>query len=144
MEQAFQPGFPACDAGILAGGKVLITLYWEMGSKPVEVDLPDLWRQLGVGRQGGQIVFRSDAPLSRVRPAISSRRSPGRCGASSVTAPGDGSQGRSERASRIFGALGRPFENQGAQPGHGTGAGALTFFADRQLPGGQVLEPEQS
>lgn len=53
-------------------GKVLMTLYGEMGSKPMEVDLPDLWRQLGVERQGGQVTFRSDAPLARVRSAISS------------------------------------------------------------------------
>jgi hypothetical protein len=49
-----------------------MTLYGEMGSKPMEVDLPDLWRQLGVERQGGQITFHSDAHLARVRSAISS------------------------------------------------------------------------
>ena len=54
------------------GGKILMTLYGEMGQKPMEVDLPDLWRQLGVERQGGQITFRADAPLARVRSAISS------------------------------------------------------------------------
>jgi hypothetical protein len=54
------------------GGKILMTLYGQMGQKPMEVDLPDLWRQLGVERQGGQITFRADAPLARVRSAISS------------------------------------------------------------------------
>ena len=66
IERALQMGDKA------TGGKVLMTLYGEMGSKPMEVDLPDLWRQLGVERQGGQITFHSDAHLARVRSAISS------------------------------------------------------------------------
>jgi len=66
IERAFEMGDKA------TGGKVLMTLYGEMGTKPMEVDLPDLWRQLGVERQGGQIAFHADAPLARVRSAISS------------------------------------------------------------------------
>src|ERR1035441_3714359 len=66
IERALEMGDKA------TGGKVLMTLYGEMGRKPMEVDLPDLWRQLGVERQGGQIAFHADAPLARVRLAISS------------------------------------------------------------------------
>jgi len=66
IERAFEMGDKA------TGGKVLMTLYGEMGTKPMEVDLPDLWRQLGVERQGGQIAFHANAPLARVRSAISS------------------------------------------------------------------------
>ena len=66
IERALQIGDQA------TGGKILMTLYGEMGSKPMEVDLPDLWRQLGVEREGGQITFHADAPLARVRSAISS------------------------------------------------------------------------
>src|SRR5207302_1285366 len=36
----------------------------------------------------------------------------------------------------------RPFQHQGAQAGHHTGAGPLSLFAYRQLPGGQVLQAE--
>ena len=75
----------------------------------MEVDLADLWRQWGVERQGGQMAFRADAPPARVRPASFRRRSPEPCGASSVTAPCDGTQGGSEGASGSFGALGGPF-----------------------------------
>jgi len=36
------------------------------------VDLPDLWRQLGVRSEGAQIGFDASAPLARVRLAICS------------------------------------------------------------------------
>ena len=52
------------------GGKVLATLYEQMAAKPMPVDLPDLWRQLGVMREGGQVTFDSRAPLAGVREAI--------------------------------------------------------------------------
>jgi hypothetical protein len=32
--------------------------------------LPDLWKQLGVGRQDGKVVFDDRAPLAGVREAI--------------------------------------------------------------------------
>jgi len=66
LERALEVGDKAC------GGKVLATLYARMGGQPMEVDLADLWRQLGVERQDGQVTFRSDAPLARVRAAIAS------------------------------------------------------------------------
>jgi hypothetical protein len=54
------------------GTKALMTLYGQMAAKPMPVDLPDLWRQLGVRREAGQVTFDHDAPLARVREAISS------------------------------------------------------------------------
>lgn len=54
------------------GGKVLMTLYGQMAAKAMPVDLPDLWRQLGVRREGGQVTFDSGAPLAKVRAAIAS------------------------------------------------------------------------
>jgi len=66
IERAFDVGDRA------TGTKVFATLYGEMASKPMDVDLPDLWKQLGVERQGNQITFHADAPLAKVRAAISS------------------------------------------------------------------------
>jgi hypothetical protein len=66
IEKALEMGDKA------TGAKVLMALYGEMGSKPMPVDLPDLWKQLGVERQGNQVTFHDDAPLARVRSAISS------------------------------------------------------------------------
>jgi hypothetical protein len=54
------------------GGKVLMTLYGQMAARAMPVDLPDLWRQLGVRREGGQVTFDSGAPLAKVRAAIAS------------------------------------------------------------------------
>jgi hypothetical protein len=54
------------------GTKSLMTLYEQMAGKPMPVDLPDLWKQLGVRREGGQVTFDKDAPLAQVRAAIAS------------------------------------------------------------------------
>jgi hypothetical protein len=64
LERAFSVGDTA------TGCKVLATLYGQMADKPMPVDLPDLWKQLGVRREGGQVIFDNDAPLARVRAAI--------------------------------------------------------------------------
>ena len=66
LERALQAGDKA------TGGKVLMTLYGQMSAQSMPVDLPDLWRQLGVRNQGGQITFDSRAPLAHVRAAICS------------------------------------------------------------------------
>jgi len=52
------------------GGKTLRDLYAQMAEKPFMVDLPDLWKQLGVGRQDGKVVFDKRAPLAGVRDRI--------------------------------------------------------------------------
>ena len=52
------------------GTHVLTELYDAWKDKPVSVDLPKLWSQLGVRQSSGGIEFVSDAPLANVREAI--------------------------------------------------------------------------
>ena len=66
LERALQMGDKA------TGTKELMTLYGQMADKPMPVDLPDLWKQLGVRREGGQVTFDESAPLAQVRAAIAS------------------------------------------------------------------------
>lgn len=66
IERAFEVGDKA------TGTSVLMSLYGEMGAKPMPVDLPDLWKQLGVRVEDGKVSFDNDAPLAKVRAAISS------------------------------------------------------------------------
>jgi len=54
------------------GVPVLQELYAQMKATPVEVDLADLWQQLGVEVRGKQVTFHDDAPLASVRKAIDS------------------------------------------------------------------------
>lgn len=64
MAKAFRVGDAA------SGVPVLMTLYDEMKDKPVPVDLPSLWRRLGVALRDRRVVYRDDAPLAAVRRAI--------------------------------------------------------------------------
>lgn len=50
--------------------KTLPNLYKQMALKPGSVDLPALWRQLGVLQSPGGVVFDNKAPLARIRDAI--------------------------------------------------------------------------
>ena len=52
------------------GVSVLIPLYDKMKDRPYEVDLAEMWRQLGVERTGNSVRFIESAPLARVRDAI--------------------------------------------------------------------------
>ena len=64
LERALEIGDKATDGGTLK------QLYGQMASKPVAVDLPNLWTQLGV-RLGGQGVALDDqAPWAAIRSAI--------------------------------------------------------------------------
>ncbi len=67
------------------GTSVLMTLYREMANQPVAVDLPGLWRRLGIEVHGPQVVFDSAAPLSQARKTITQRNP--RAGAVSGTSP---------------------------------------------------------
>jgi hypothetical protein len=67
LERALETGDKA------TGGKTLMELYQQMGTKPVMVDLPALWKQLGVARQDGSVAFDAQAPLAGVREAIMKR-----------------------------------------------------------------------
>ncbi len=52
------------------GVNVLSQLYDQMGGKPVQVDLPALWKRLGIRVQGQSVVFDDSAPSAAVRRAI--------------------------------------------------------------------------
>jgi hypothetical protein len=52
------------------GGNTLAGLYEKMRAAPMAVDLPDLWKQLGVERRGPSAVFDDQAPLAAVRRSI--------------------------------------------------------------------------
>jgi hypothetical protein len=52
------------------GAHVLRDLHARMGTAPVEIDLPALFRQLGVQMRGRAMVFDETAPLAAVRRAI--------------------------------------------------------------------------
>jgi predicted metalloprotease with PDZ domain len=58
------------------GTSVLQDLYSKWSETPVRVDLPFLWKQLGVYEEGGHIVFDAAAPLSRIRLGITAPRQP--------------------------------------------------------------------
>lgn len=55
------------------GVPVLQELYDRMKAAPVAVDLPRLWKRLGVGLDGREIAFDDHAPLASVRRAITAR-----------------------------------------------------------------------
>ena len=50
--------------------KVLVELYSQMASKPVSVDLPHLWAQLGVRPNGEGVALDDQAPWAEIRSAI--------------------------------------------------------------------------
>jgi hypothetical protein len=52
------------------GVHVLEEMYARMKETPEHVDLPDLWRRLGVVVQGGTVRFDDSAPLADIRRAI--------------------------------------------------------------------------
>lgn len=64
ITKAFQIGDAA------TGVPVLMTLYREMKDAPTPVDLPGLWRRLGVTARGRSVVFSDEAPLAPIRRKI--------------------------------------------------------------------------
>jgi hypothetical protein len=64
LEKAFDTGDQA------TGVSVLRPLYEKMKDQPNDVDLPALWKQLGIEKEDGKIRFVDDAPLSQTRIAI--------------------------------------------------------------------------
>ena len=64
LENALQAGDRA------TGTTVLTTLYEKMKKDPYPVDLPALWRQLGIVRDGDTVRFIDTAPLAAIREAI--------------------------------------------------------------------------
>jgi predicted metalloprotease with PDZ domain len=53
------------------GTAALDDLYKQMAFRPVMVDLPDLWNQLGVARSPTAVTFDNGAPLAAIRKSIS-------------------------------------------------------------------------
>jgi arabinogalactan endo-1,4-beta-galactosidase len=68
IETIFETGDKA------TGTRVLQNFYSEWKDHPVNVDLPQLWRDLGVEKKGDTIVFHDDAPLASIRKAITAVR----------------------------------------------------------------------
>jgi hypothetical protein len=64
LERALETGDKA------VGGTSLMSLYRQMGENASPVDLPALWKELGVERQGDSAVFNDNAPLAAIRQAI--------------------------------------------------------------------------
>ena len=52
------------------GVPVLEDLYGQWKDKPVKVDLPALWKKLGVSLRGGKVIYDDRAPEAAVRKAI--------------------------------------------------------------------------
>ena len=61
-------------AGDAVGTTVLTDLYLRMKDTPVAIDLPVLWRRLGVTASGQNVIFHADAELAQVRTAITTKR----------------------------------------------------------------------
>ena len=57
-------------ADAAVGGTVLEDLYAQMKDKPVPVDLPALWKKLGVALVDGKVVYDDKAPDAAIRKAI--------------------------------------------------------------------------
>jgi hypothetical protein len=64
IEKALQTGDRA------VGGEVLLKLYEQMRDRPMQVDLDSLWKQLGVRIENGAAQFDNNAPLAKIREAI--------------------------------------------------------------------------
>jgi hypothetical protein len=64
LEKALKMGDQA------AGVEVLQKLYMDWKDKPVRVDLPAMWKQLGVEADGATVRLHDDAPLAAIRRGI--------------------------------------------------------------------------
>jgi hypothetical protein len=71
LDRALQAGDQA------VGVSVLEDLYNRMKATPVSPDLDQLWKELGVERQGKTVVFDDTAPLAAIRRAITETQSRG-------------------------------------------------------------------
>jgi len=52
------------------GVAALLPLYEKMKDQPYNVDLPAIWRELGIESDGGQVRFLDSSPLAKTRDAI--------------------------------------------------------------------------
>jgi len=58
------------------GTHVLENLYERWKDKPVEVDLPELWQELGIEKKGSSVVFHDEAAEAGARKAITNTLKP--------------------------------------------------------------------
>jgi len=66
LEKAFELGDKT------VGVPVLTSLYAKMKNDPMPVDLPAMWKQLGVEPEGRTVHLNDDAPLAAIRRALTS------------------------------------------------------------------------
>jgi hypothetical protein len=64
VEKAFTTGDRA------TGVSILMPLYNKMKDRPYDVDLPAIWKELGIERDGNTVRFVDSAPLAATRNAI--------------------------------------------------------------------------
>jgi hypothetical protein len=69
LEKAFELGDKT------VGVPVLTNLYSKMKNDPMPVDLPAMWKQLGVEPEGRTVHLNDDAPLAAIRRALTSPES---------------------------------------------------------------------
>ena len=67
LERALETGDRA------VGVDVLMKLYARMRDHPMQVDLDSLWKQLGIQQENGTVKFQDNAPLARIREAITAK-----------------------------------------------------------------------
>ncbi len=67
LEDAFQAGDRA------TGAPVLTEMLAKWKDQPVMIDLPEMWKQLGVRTENGRVALSDDAPLANIRRAITRR-----------------------------------------------------------------------
>ena len=58
------------------GTSVMQDMYGKWSESPVPVDLPLLWKQLGVKEESGHVLFDSTAPLAQIRLSMTAPRPP--------------------------------------------------------------------
>ncbi|MBV8640434.1 MAG: hypothetical protein JO070_03535 [Verrucomicrobia bacterium] len=75
VEWPLERALEAADQAV--GVSVLEDLYNRMRATPVSPDLDQLWKELGVERQGKTVVFDDTAPLAAIRRAITEPQSKG-------------------------------------------------------------------
>jgi hypothetical protein len=69
IEKAFEVGDKT------VGVPVLMNLYSKMKNDPMPVDLPAMWKKLGVEPEGRTVHLNDDAPLAAIRRALTSPES---------------------------------------------------------------------
>jgi len=79
------------------GVAALLPLYEKMKDQPYNVDLPAIWRELGIESDGGQVRFLDSSPLAKTRDAITYGAAPL---ASQPARPFAAVAGRTARTSR--------------------------------------------